>query len=82
MDQEIDRWIGAAFAVMRTLHQSVVVKRKLSQKARLSGYWSVFVPTLTFGHELWVVTERERLWIEAAEMSFLRRVAELLFRDR
>ena len=37
MEQEIDRWIGAASAVMWTLSQSVVVKRELSQKAKLSN---------------------------------------------
>ncbi|TWW81090.1 hypothetical protein D4764_01G0009050 [Takifugu flavidus] len=36
MEQEIDRRIGAASAVMRTLHRSIVVKRELSQKAKLS----------------------------------------------
>ncbi|TWW77310.1 Proton-coupled folate transporter Heme carrier protein 1 PCFT/HCP1 [Takifugu flavidus] len=43
---------------MRTLHRSVVVKRELSRKAKLSIYRSIFVPTLTYGHELWVMTER------------------------
>ena len=30
MEQEIDRRIGAASAVMRPLHRSIVVKRELS----------------------------------------------------
>ena len=38
---------------------------------------SMFVPTLTYGHELWVVTERTRSWVQVAEMSYLRRVAGL-----
>ncbi|TWW62404.1 hypothetical protein D4764_04G0010510 [Takifugu flavidus] len=82
MEQEIDRRIGAASAVMQTLHQSVVVKRELSQKAKFSIYWSIFVPTLTYGHELWVMMERTRSQVQAAEMSFLRRVAGLSFIDR
>ncbi|TWW56333.1 hypothetical protein D4764_08G0003200 [Takifugu flavidus] len=82
MEQEIDRRIGAASAVMRTLHRSVVVKRELSRKAKLSIYRSIFVPTLTYGHELWVMTERTRSRVQAAEMSFLRRVAGLSLRDR
>ncbi|KAK0139279.1 LINE-1 reverse transcriptase [Merluccius polli] len=82
MDREIDRRIGAASAVMRTLHGSVVVKRELSRKAKLSIYQSIYVPALTYGHELWVVTERTRLRVQAAEMSFLRRVAGLSLRDR
>ncbi|TWW73493.1 hypothetical protein D4764_15G0008870 [Takifugu flavidus] len=82
MEQKIDRRIGAASAVMRTLHWSVVVKRELSQKAKLSIYRSIFIPTLTYGHELWVMTERTRSRVQAAKMSFLRRVAGLSLRDR
>ncbi|KAK3529874.1 hypothetical protein QTP86_007288 [Hemibagrus guttatus] len=74
MDREIDRRIGAAAAVMRSMYWSVVVK-ELSQKAKISIYQSIYVPTLTYGHELWVMTERIRSRIQAAEMSFLRRVA-------
>ena len=82
MEREMDRRIGAASAVMRMLYRTVVVKRELSHKAKLSIYWSIYVPTLTYGHELWVVTERTRSRIQAAEMSFLRRVAGLSLRDR
>ncbi|KAI3369434.1 hypothetical protein L3Q82_007661 [Scortum barcoo] len=83
MEREIDRRIGAASAVMRSVYRTVVVKKELSRKAKLSIYRSIYVPTLTYGHELWVMTERTRSWIQAAEMSFLRRVAgRSLFRDR
>ncbi len=41
-------------------------------------YQSIYIPTLTYGHELWVVTERMR-W---TEMSFLRREAGLSLRGR
>ncbi|KAI3355759.1 hypothetical protein L3Q82_004331 [Scortum barcoo] len=60
---------------MRSVYRTVVVKKELSRKAKLSIYRSIYVPTLTYGHELWVMTERTRSWIQAAEMSFLRRVA-------
>ncbi|TWW71088.1 hypothetical protein D4764_17G0005710 [Takifugu flavidus] len=82
MEQEIDRRIGVASAVMRTLHRSVVVRRELSRKAKLSIYQSIFVPTLTYGHELCVMTERTRSRVQVAEMSFLHRVAGLSLRDR
>uniref|UniRef100_A0A8C6KY55 Reverse transcriptase domain-containing protein n=1 Tax=Nothobranchius furzeri TaxID=105023 RepID=A0A8C6KY55_NOTFU len=82
LEREIDSRIGAASAVMRALYRSVVVKRELSQKEKLSIYRSIYVPTLTYGHELWVVTERTRSQIEAAEISFLHRVAGLSLRDR
>ncbi|TWW77601.1 hypothetical protein D4764_12G0009910 [Takifugu flavidus] len=82
MEREINRRIGAASGVMWTLHWSVVVKRELSRKAKLSIYRSIFVPTLTYGHELWVMTERTRSRVQAAKMSFLCRVAGLSLRDR
>ncbi|KAK3562899.1 hypothetical protein QTP86_011137 [Hemibagrus guttatus] len=82
MDFEIDRRIGATAAVMRPMYRSVVVKKELSRKAKLSIYQSIYVPTLTYGHELWVMTERVRSWIQAAEMSFLRRVVGRSLRDR
>ncbi|KAK3566125.1 hypothetical protein QTP86_026019 [Hemibagrus guttatus] len=72
MDREIDRWIGAAAAVVRSMYRSVVV----------SIYQSIYVPTLTYGHELWFMTERIRSRIQAAEMSFLRSVAGHSLRDR
>ncbi|XDV39599.1 hypothetical protein PO909_008816 [Leuciscus waleckii] len=82
MEREIDRQIGAASAVMRSLYRSVVVKKELSRKAKLLIYRSIYVPTLTYGHELRVMTERTRSWIQAAEMSFFRRVAGQSLRDR
>jgi len=48
------------------------VKRELSRKAKLSIYWSVYVPTLTYGHELWVATEKEQGWV--AGLSLRERV--------
>ncbi|TWW62415.1 hypothetical protein D4764_04G0010620 [Takifugu flavidus] len=75
MERKMDRWIGAASAVMRVLNRTVMVKKELSWKAKLSIYQSIFVPD----HELWV-TERSR--VQAAEMSFLHRVAGLSLRDR
>ena len=47
LEREIDRQIGATSVVMQTLHRSVVVKRELSRKAKLSIYQSIFLPALT-----------------------------------
>jgi len=81
MKHEIDRQIGAASAVLWALHRPVVVKKELSQKAKLSIYRSIYVPTLTYGHELWVVNERTRPRIQTAEMGFLHRVSGFSLRD-
>ena len=49
-DEELDTRIGKASAVMRALHYSVVMKREMSKKAKLSIFKAVFVPILTYGH--------------------------------
>lgn len=54
------------------------VERK---KAKLSIYRSIYISTLSFGHEVWLVTTRSRLRKQAAEISFLSRVAGLSLRD-
>ena len=43
---------------------------------------SIFIHTVTYGHEGCVMTERTRSQIQAAEMRFLRRVAGVSLRDR
>ena len=73
-DEELDTLIGKASAVMRGLHYSVVMKQKLSKKAKLSIFKAVFVPILTHGHESWVMTKRVRSQVQASEMRFLRRI--------
>lgn len=77
----VDRQISAASAGMWSLYWSVTVK-KLNQKAKLSIYPSIDVPTHTYGHEICVMTERMRLWTQAAEMSVLCMVAGRTLRDR
>lgn len=54
-----------------------MVKRKLSQNDDVLDLLAIFVPTRTYGHELSVVTERTRWWVETAKMSFLSREAGL-----
>ncbi|KAK0153876.1 hypothetical protein N1851_004048 [Merluccius polli] len=67
MECEMDRRIGSDAGIV----PDCCVKRYL-----------LYVPNLTYGHELWVVTERTRSRIQAAEMTFLCRVAGLSLRDR
>ena len=58
-NEELDTRIGKASAVMRALHYSVVMKRELSKKAKLSIFKAVFVPILTYGHESWYGNDRK-----------------------
>ena len=59
-EEELYTRIGKVNAVMRALHSSVVMKRELSKKTKLSIFTTVFVPILTYGHESWVMTKKVR----------------------
>ena len=59
---------------MRALYYSVVMKRELSKKAKLSIFKTVFVPILTYCHDSWVMTERVRSQVQESEMRFLQRI--------
>ena len=76
-DEELDTRIDKASAIMRALHYSVVIKRELSKKAKLSIFKAVCVPILTDGHESWVMTERVRSQMQASEIRFLQKIEEV-----
>jgi len=53
----MDTWIAALSPGLSALHQSIVVKLELSQKERLSIYWSIFTLTISCGHKIREETE-------------------------
>ena len=59
-NNELDTRIEKASALMRQLYRSVVLKRELCTRAKLSVLRSVFVPILTYGHECRVMIKRVR----------------------
>ena len=79
MADKMANWIciGKASAVTRQLHRSVALKRELCTRAKLSIFRSVYVPILTYGHECWIMNEKVRSPVQAAEMGFLQRISGL-----
>lgn len=70
MAKPVKGYMAQVFGWM-DLHRSVMVKRDLSVKVRLTIYRSIYVPTLTCGHELWVLAEKMRSQIAAVEMELI-----------
>ena len=73
-DEELDTRVGKVRIVMPVLHYTVVMKRELSKKAKLSIFKAVFVPIFIYGHESWVMTKRVKLQVQASEMRFLQKI--------
>ena len=80
-NSELDIRIGKASAVMRQLHRSVVLKRELCTRAKLSIFRSAYFPILTNGHECWIMNEKVRSQVQASEIGFWRRISSLTLLD-
>ncbi|VDP15220.1 unnamed protein product [Soboliphyme baturini] len=77
LEEEMERRIGVASAVLRELARPIVTKAELILKSKLSMFKSIFIPILIYGHESWRITEKIRTRVQAAEMGFLSRVGGL-----
>ena len=66
---------------MRAL-RSVVLKRELLRKARLSVFKSMFFPIFTYGHESWIMTKRVQSQMQAYEMRFLWKIKVVTMFDK
>ena len=81
-NSELDIRIGKANAAMRQLHRYVILKGELCTRAKLSIFRSVYVPILTYGHECWIINEKVRSRVQAAEMGILRKISGLTLLDK
>ena len=70
MKHETGRRIRLAGVILFLLYCTIVMKRELSKKEKLSIYQSIFVSALTFGHEGWVMTVKTGLWIQVDTNGF------------
>ena len=66
-----DRVATAVEAVMKTVFGNT----ELSSEAKRTVYNTVVVPTLVYGCKAWVLKDRDKMRLQAAEMKILRRVA-------
>ena len=81
-DEALVTRIGKASAVMRALHYSVVMKRELLKKAKLSVFKTVFVPILTYGHKSWVMIEKVQSQVHVSKMRFLQTIEGVTLFDK
>lgn len=63
----MDWWIGTATAAMKAFLWSSKVNKGLSRKMKLL----IYVPALTWVHEVWITIERTRLWNKRLKLTSL-----------
>ena len=68
------RYLGVAFTRDGRQYKELdtrKINKKLSKKAKLSIFKTVFVPILNYYNESWAMTERVQSQVQAFEMRFL-----------
>ena len=75
MKSELERRIGRPTTVCSGVSEkNGLENRELISKAKMTVYNAVVVPTLVYGCEAWVLKDRDKTRLQAAEMKVLRRV--------
>ena len=81
-DAEINARLENTSKLYHSLRIPFIGKREISGKTKITVYKTVFVPTLTFGCETWVLTKSMKSKLQAMEMKYLRRVAGVTKMDK
>jgi len=79
-DKDIDHKIHKFQYICGTIHRTL--KNKTRKDTMLKFYKTMATPTLLYGCESWVITQRDNSRIQASEMRFLRKVQGISRLDR
>ena len=74
MGNKLQRRIGRAATVVGALRRMVFGNRELISEAKMTVYNAVVVPTLVYECGTWVLKDRDKTRLQAAERKVLRRV--------
>ena len=72
VESELERRIGRAVTVVGSLRKMIFGNKELSSEAKMTVYNAVVVLTLVYGCKTWVLKDRDKTRLQAAEMKVLR----------
>lgn len=81
-EEEINSRITSATKLYHSIRNGFINKKEISTKTKLTIYKTIYLPTLTYGSETWVLTEKLKRKIQVMEMKYLRRVANVTLVDK
>lgn len=81
-ETEIDKRIEGTAKLYHALNNVFINKKEVTKKTKLTIYKTIYQPTLLFGCEAWVLTQKQKSKIQAMEMKYLRRTKGITRRDR
>lgn len=81
-DAEINGRIESALKMYYALGKTFIRKKEVSKKTKMTVYKTIFIPTLTYGSESWVLTKETKRKLQTVEMKYLRAVLGVTRRDK
>ena len=81
-DTEINSRINSFMKVYNLIKNDFLNNRYISNGTKMRVFQSICRPILTFGCESWVLEPQQKSRIQAAEMTYLRRVKKITRMDR
>ena len=82
IQEEVNNRIAKANNIYYQINNTVIGKKEVSTETKLQVYNTVFIPTLTYGSESWVIDTKTESRITASEMRYLRKVKGVTKRER
>ncbi|CAH2003424.1 unnamed protein product [Acanthoscelides obtectus] len=82
MEAELSERINKAVKTYHTMSKVFLRNKKISRKSKMMVYKTIFIPTLIYGSEGWVLTNRLKSKIQAVDMKFFRKVTRITRRDK
>ena len=79
---EINNRITKANNVYYSINNTIIGKKEISTKTKMSIFQSIYIPTLTYGMESIPLTKAAESRITAMEMKYLRKTVNVTKRDR
>lgn len=80
-DEEIKVRVGQCRKVIRTLHP-IIWNKTLTKRVKRLIYKSIVEPILIYGSDVWTMTARNKMRLQAAEMEYWRRSCGLTKLDK
>lgn len=82
IEEELNNRLLNTSKLYYSINRGFLRKKEISQKTKIAVYTSTYTPTLLYGSETWIITNKTRQKIQTAEMKFLRNVAGKTRRDK
>lgn len=81
-ETEINKRIEKANKVYHAMNKGFISKKEITKQTKMNVFKAIYRPILTYGCETWVLTQRQKSKVQAAEMRYLRRVKGVTRQDR